>query len=132
MLTSACPLSRTRNLNSMMMLFAGEGWGEGAVSEQVNHITIDASNTAAYHNSAGTVTADDVDGAKAAEADFGVQCRLIADVYRQDPVPMAKQMVEEVIANRRDELLGLGMDAGHQDTQQQEGRVPHRGRGRRR
>jgi adenosine deaminase len=52
-----------------------------------------------------------IDGAKAAEVDFGVQCRLIADVYRQDPVPMAMQMVEEVIANRRDELIGLGMDA---------------------
>lgn len=52
-----------------------------------------------------------IDGARAAEVDFGVQCRLIADVYRQDPVPMAKQMVEEVIANRRDELIGLGMDA---------------------
>jgi adenosine deaminase len=52
-----------------------------------------------------------VDGCHAAETDFGVQCRLIADVYRQDPPAMALQMTEEVIANRRPELIGLGMDA---------------------
>src|ERR1700736_944539 len=52
-----------------------------------------------------------IDGCRAAEADFGVQCRLIADVYRQDPPAMALQMTEEVIANRRPELIGLGMDA---------------------
>ena len=51
------------------------------------------------------------DGCAAAEKDFGVRCRLIADVYRQDPPEMARQMTEEVIANRRDELIGLGMDA---------------------
>lgn len=51
------------------------------------------------------------DGCAAAEHDFGVRCRLIADVYRQDPPAMALQMTEEVIANRRDELIGLGMDA---------------------
>ena len=50
------------------------------------------------------------DGCAAAERDFGVRCRLIADVYRQDPPAMALQMTEEVIANRRDELIGLGMD----------------------
>jgi len=50
------------------------------------------------------------DGCAAAERDFGVRCRLIADVYRQDPPAMALQMTEDVIANRRDELIGLGMD----------------------
>jgi len=52
-----------------------------------------------------------IDGCRAAEQDFGARCRLIADVYRQDPPAMALQMTEEVIANRRDELIGLGMDA---------------------
>jgi adenosine deaminase len=52
-----------------------------------------------------------IDGARAAEADYGVRCFLIADVYRQDPVPMAMQMTEEVIGLRRDEVIGLGMDA---------------------
>jgi adenosine deaminase len=52
-----------------------------------------------------------IDGCKAAEADLGVRCFLIADVYRQDPPEMARQMTEEVIANRRPELIGLGMDA---------------------
>ena len=51
-----------------------------------------------------------VDGIRAAEHDFGVGCRLIADVYRQDPPEVARQMVEEVLANRVDELIGLGMD----------------------
>ena len=51
-----------------------------------------------------------IDGCRAAERDMGVRCRLIADVYRQDDPAMARQMTEEVIANRRDELVGLGMD----------------------
>jgi adenosine deaminase len=52
-----------------------------------------------------------IDGCRAAEDDFGVRCSLIVDVYRQDPADVARQMVEEVIANRRPELIGLGMDA---------------------
>ncbi|MGF7233979.1 MAG: adenosine deaminase [Frankia sp.] len=51
-----------------------------------------------------------IDGIRAAETDLGVRCRLIADVYRQDPPAMARQMVEEVLEHRRDELIGLGMD----------------------
>jgi adenosine deaminase len=51
-----------------------------------------------------------VDGIRAAETDFGVRCKLIADVYRQDAPQLARQMVEDVLANRVDELIGLGMD----------------------
>jgi adenosine deaminase len=51
-----------------------------------------------------------VDGIRAAETDLGVRCRLIADVYRQDSLDMARQMIDEVIAHRPDELIGLGMD----------------------
>jgi len=52
-----------------------------------------------------------IEGCRAAEQDLGVRCRLIADVYRQDSPAVALQMTQEVIANRRDELIGLGMDA---------------------
>jgi adenosine deaminase len=51
-----------------------------------------------------------VDGIQEAESDFGVTCRLIADVYRQDPPGVAREMVEHVLEHRRDELIGLGMD----------------------
>jgi adenosine deaminase len=51
-----------------------------------------------------------VDGIQAAETDFGVPCRLIADVYRQDAPAEALEMVEQVLEHRRDELIGLGMD----------------------
>jgi adenosine deaminase len=51
-----------------------------------------------------------VDGIRAAETDFGVQCRLIADVYRQDAPEVANDMVRDVLEHRRDELIGLGMD----------------------
>ena len=57
-----------------------------------------------------TVIGGLVDGMHAAERDFGVRCRLIADVYRQDPPEMARQMVEEVLENRVEDLIGLGMD----------------------
>jgi adenosine deaminase len=51
-----------------------------------------------------------VDGIESARAAFGVNCRLIADVYRQDPPEMAREMVEQALGHRRDELIGLGMD----------------------
>jgi len=51
-----------------------------------------------------------IDGIRQAETDLGVQCRLIADVYRQDEPATARQMVEEVVALRRPEVIGLGMD----------------------
>ena len=51
-----------------------------------------------------------VDGIRAAETDFGVPCRLIADVYRQDTPAEAVEMVEQVLAHRPDEVIGLGMD----------------------
>lgn len=51
-----------------------------------------------------------VDGIRAAEADLGVPCRLIADVYRQDSPAEAREMVEQVLAHRPPELIGLGMD----------------------
>ena len=44
-----------------------------------------------------------IDGCRSAEEDFGVRCRLIADVYRQDSPAVALQMTQEVLANRRDE-----------------------------
>ena len=57
-----------------------------------------------------TVVAGLVDGIRSAEADFGVPCRLIADVYRQDTPAEAREMVEQVLEHRHDELIGLGMD----------------------
>jgi adenosine deaminase len=52
-----------------------------------------------------------IEGCRAAEDDLGVRCRLIADVYRQDSPAVALQMTNEVLANRRAEVIGLGMDA---------------------
>jgi adenosine deaminase len=51
-----------------------------------------------------------VDGVRAAQTDLGVTCRLIADVYRQDSAETAREMVEQVLEHRRDEVIGLGMD----------------------
>ena len=51
-----------------------------------------------------------VDGIQSAEADFGVRCRLIADVYRQDSPELAREMVEQVLEHRPDEVISLGMD----------------------
>jgi adenosine deaminase len=52
-----------------------------------------------------------IDGCDAAYDDLGTRCFLIADVYRQDPPAMARQMVEDLLEVRRPELIGLGMDA---------------------
>jgi len=60
-----------------------------------------------------------VDGIQEAERKLGVRCRLIADVYRQDPPELARQMVEEVLEHRRDEresglvpAAGVGQECG--------------------
>jgi adenosine deaminase len=51
-----------------------------------------------------------LDGLRAAEADFGVPCRLIAAIFRQEPPDMARDMVAEVLAHPRDEVIGIGLD----------------------
>jgi adenosine deaminase len=51
-----------------------------------------------------------VDGIQSAASDFGVSCRLIADVYRQDSAEEAREMVEQALEHRPEELIGLGMD----------------------
>src|SRR5205823_4683398 len=51
-----------------------------------------------------------IDGIERAEEELGVTCRLIADVYRQDPPELAREMVEQVLEHRPDEVIGLGMD----------------------
>ena len=51
-----------------------------------------------------------VDGTRQAERELGAKCRLIADVYRQDSPEVAREMVEQVLEHRPDEVIGLGMD----------------------
>lgn len=58
-----------------------------------------------------TVVDGFVDGIRRAEAELGVTCRLIADVYRQDTVEDTMAWLEELIALDRPEVVGLGMDA---------------------
>ena len=49
-------------------------------------------------------------GIAAAKSDLGVDCRLIADVFRSDPPAEALAMVSDLINERNDALIGLGMD----------------------
>jgi adenosine deaminase len=51
-----------------------------------------------------------VQGIHDAESDFGVVCRLIPSIYRQDELDVAEQMLDEMLAHRPDEVIGLGMD----------------------
>ena len=45
-----------------------------------------------------------------AEADFGITGRLIAAIDREAPPAAATEMVEWVLAHRRDEVIGIGID----------------------
>jgi adenosine deaminase len=49
-------------------------------------------------------------GIRDAERDMGVQCRLIADINRMESAARGLAMVETVLENRRDELIGIGLD----------------------
>jgi len=51
-----------------------------------------------------------LDGLRAAEVDFGVPSRLIAAIYRQESPAVARAMVEQVLAEPRPEVIGLGID----------------------
>ena len=49
-------------------------------------------------------------GIAAAKTDYGVDCRLIADVFRSDAPADALAMVKELTDLANDALIGLGMD----------------------
>jgi adenosine deaminase len=59
-----------------------------------------------------------IEGIRAAESDLGVRCRLIASIHRGHPPEMATSMVEEVLSSRRDEVIGVGMDAVTPDAKE--------------
>ncbi|SEB37258.1 adenosine deaminase [Rhodococcus jostii] len=51
-----------------------------------------------------------VDGIRRAEAEFGVQGRLIPSINRQQSIAVAREMLDAIVAHRRDEVIGIGMD----------------------
>jgi adenosine deaminase len=51
-----------------------------------------------------------IEGIHDAEKDFGITCRLIADINRMKPPEAGYEMVETVLANPREELIGIGLD----------------------
>ena len=51
-----------------------------------------------------------IDGMTAAEADLGVRCRLLAAINRQKSPAEAVEMVETVVEQRRDQVIGIAMD----------------------
>ncbi len=51
-----------------------------------------------------------ISGLRAAEADYGVGFRLIPAINRRDGGAAAVELVEQVIANPIDEVVGIGMD----------------------
>ena len=52
-----------------------------------------------------------LEGTRAAERDFGVQCRLIPAIHRGHTPAEAVEMVEAMAKARCDEIIGLGSDA---------------------
>ncbi|MGD9793137.1 MAG: adenosine deaminase [Acidimicrobiia bacterium] len=51
-----------------------------------------------------------IDGMRDAERDFGIGCRLIADINRMESAEDGYRMIEVVVANPRPELIGIGLD----------------------
>jgi adenosine deaminase len=61
-----------------------------------------------------------VAGIRDAAKNFGIQCRLIADINRMKPPEAGLEMLETVLAHRRDEVIGMGLDyaeTGHPPEQ---------------
>jgi adenosine deaminase len=51
-----------------------------------------------------------LDGIQSAQADTGVECRLIAAINREQAPSVALDLVRNVIAHRCDEVIGIGLD----------------------
>lgn len=51
-----------------------------------------------------------IDGAKTAESDFGVRTNFIAAIMREEPLSFATEIVDNLIDNRREEFIGIGLD----------------------
>ena len=49
-------------------------------------------------------------GLREAETDFGIVGRLIPSIDRESSSELGYEMVEQVVANPRDEVIGIGMD----------------------
>ena len=49
-------------------------------------------------------------GIKDAEADFGIVCRMVAAINREDSVERAKELVEILINKKNENVIGLGLD----------------------
>lgn len=52
-----------------------------------------------------------IDGARAAEKDFGIVCRLIAGINRSKPPALAMEMLDHMLAHPRDEVIGIGLES---------------------
>lgn len=53
-----------------------------------------------------------IDGIRDAEKDYGIICRLIADIPLYYSSGQGRELAQIVIDNQRDELIGIGMDYG--------------------
>lgn len=53
-----------------------------------------------------------VEGIRAAESDFGVKCRLVPSIKRNEGPEAGLEMVREALGDRREEVIGIGMDSG--------------------
>lgn len=58
----------------------------------------------------GTILDGVIEGMRDAEADTGIRSNLIVGLNRNDTAASAYELVETVIADRRDEVLGIGLD----------------------
>ncbi|WP_010693753.1 adenosine deaminase [Saccharopolyspora spinosa] len=52
-----------------------------------------------------------IDGIRQAEQDFGVRCQLIPSINRMESPAAAVGMVRDGLRWRRDEVIGIGLDA---------------------
>ncbi|MBM3503863.1 MAG: hypothetical protein FJX65_08310 [Alphaproteobacteria bacterium] len=57
-----------------------------------------------------TITDGLIEGFRAAERAYGIRSRLIAAINRAESAALARELLEIVIAERRDEILGIGLD----------------------
>jgi adenosine deaminase len=65
-----------------------------------------------FANGASYVTVVDglLEGVHAAERDFGVRCRLLPAINREESPSVALDMVSTVLEHRREEVIGVAMD----------------------
>ncbi len=91
---------------------AYEAFADAATKSNVRHCEMFFEPTLYFEHGVryATIAEGVAAGARAAARDFGIGAFMIAGINRAQPPALAEELVDAVIAHRRDEIIGIGLE----------------------